>query len=161
MRSAARSKSVLSGASGPSASKVHSKWNGVDLCAILHEGSALVSAIDSYIAATRPFTIAKTMESDTASAGQVAAILYNCAEALRVATLMLYPAMPEKMAALWRLWSCSPLTNPDDCNSSFKAPFAELAQWAHPVYGLKPNQTIAKGDALFMRADPAESITTG
>lgn len=122
----------------------------------------LVSDIDMFIGVTRPFTIAKNLEGENGPANRerLAAILYCCAEALRIASLMLSPAMPEKMAALWRLWNCSPLTNPDDCNSAFKAPLAELAQWAHPVHGLKPGQKIAKGDALFMRADPKEPMPT-
>lgn len=122
----------------------------------------LVSDIDMFIGVTRPFTIAKNLDGENGAANRdrLAAILYCCAEALRIASLMLYPAMPEKMAALWKLWNCSPLTNPDDCNSAFKAPLAELARWAHPVHGLKPGQKIAKGDALFMRADPKEPAPT-
>lgn len=121
-----------------------------------------VSDIDMFIGVTRPFTIAKNLDGENGAANRdrLAAILYCCAEALRIASLMLYPAMPEKMAALWRLWNCSPLTNPDDCNSAFKAPLSELAQWAHPTHGLKPGQKIAKGDALFMRADPKEPMPT-
>lgn len=76
---------------------------------------------------------------------------------------MLYPAMPEKMAALGRLWNCSPLTNPDDCNSVFKdedGP-AVIANWGPTSkYGLKPGQKIAKGDVLFMRADPKAPMPT-
>jgi len=122
----------------------------------------LVSDIDMFIGVTRPFTIAKNLDGENGAANRdrLGAILYCCAEALRIASLMLYPAMPEKMAALWRLWNCSPLTNPDDCNSAFKAPLSELAQWAHPTHGLKPGQKIAKGDALFMRADPKEPMPT-
>jgi methionyl-tRNA synthetase len=74
-------------------------------------------------------------------------MLYNCAEALRIASLLLSPAMPEKMADLWRRWNCAPPPG---------IPLAELAAFAHPVYGLQPGTPIEKGDALFMRADPAE-----
>lgn len=120
----------------------------------------LVSEVDMFIGVTRPFTIAKNLEGEGGAANRdrLAAILYCCAEAVRIASLMLYPAMPEKMAQLWRLWNCSPLVDPDDCNAAFKAPLAELAQWAHPVHGLQPGQKIAKGDALFMRADPKEPM---
>ncbi len=128
-------------------------------------GKAIQWHVDELISHTRPFSIAKDLGPPADSDGitneqRLSTILYHCAEALRIATLLLYPAMPEKMASLWRLWNCSPLTNPDDCNSAFRAPLAELAQWAHPVYGLKPGQKIAKGDALFMRADPKEPAPT-
>ncbi|MEZ6319186.1 MAG: hypothetical protein R3B49_10625 [Phycisphaerales bacterium] len=81
--------------------------------------------------------------------------LYHYAEALRIASLLLYPAMPQKMADLWRRWNCDHLTDPNDENSPFKAPLAELAEWGGK-FSLKPGQRIEKGDALFMRADPAE-----
>lgn len=123
-------------------------------------GIVAVQYVDEFISHTAPFTLAKRIDDLPGSREALGAILYACAEALRIASLMLYPAMPEKMAALWRLWNCSPLTNPDDCNSAFKAPLAELAQWAHPVYGLNPGQKVAKGDALFMRADPKEPAPT-
>ncbi|QYK48078.1 MAG: methionine--tRNA ligase [Phycisphaeraceae bacterium] len=126
----------------------------------VRNGIVAVQFVDEFISHTAPFTLAKRIDDLPGSREALGAILYACAEALRIASLMLYPAMPEKMASLWRLWNCSPLTDPDDCNSAFKAPLSELAQWAHPVHGLKPGQKIAKGDALFMRADPKEPAPT-
>mgnify|MGYP001234661982 CR=1 FL=1 len=137
----------------------------VDLGSALKWGRTLQFQVDMLISHTKPFTIAKDLDGNPVNPGisnrdTLSTVLYHCAEALRIASLMLYPAMPEKMAALWKLWNCSPLTNPDDCNSAFKAPLSELAQWAHPTHGLKPGQKIAKGDALFMRADPKEAMPT-
>lgn len=127
------------------------------------DGKAIQRHVDDLISHTRPFSIAKNLAEPAGTDGitnlqRLATILYHCAEALRIASLMYYPAMPEKMAQLWKLWNCSPLVEPDDCNSAFKAPLSELAQWAHPVHGLRPGQRIAKGDALFMRADPKEPM---
>jgi hypothetical protein len=51
------------------------------------------------------------------------------------------------MADLWRRWNCTPPPG---------VPLSELATFAHPKYGLRPGTPIEKGDALFMRADPAE-----
>ena len=126
----------------------------------MRTGIAAVQCVDEFISHTAPFTLAKRVDDIAGARDALGAILYACAEALRIASLMLYPAMPEKMAQLWRLWNCSPLVSPDDCNSAFKAPLAELAQWAHPVHGLRPGQKIAKGEALFMRADPKEPAPT-
>ncbi|RMH10965.1 MAG: methionine--tRNA ligase [Planctomycetota bacterium] len=123
-------------------------------------GTDRVSLVDRYINQTRPFSIAKQIDKGEhpeplRGRAELGAILYTCAEALRIASLLLYPAMPEKMAELWRRWNCPHLVDPADCNSAFVAPLAELAQWGGR-YGLKAGQEIAKGDALFMRADPAE-----
>jgi hypothetical protein len=72
----------------------------------------------------------------------------------------MYPAMPFKMAELWRRWNCSPLRDPADPNSGFFAPLEKLAEWGGE-FSLKPGTPIVKGDALFMRADPAEPPPKG
>jgi len=129
---------------------------GID--SVSREGIRLVRMVDGIITTSRPFELAKA-GPQSKEWEAVAAILSTCAEALRIASLLLYPAMPAKMAALWRTWNCSPLNDPDDPESGFKAPLAELAEWGG-AWSLKPGQRIAKGDALFMRADPAEPAPT-
>ena len=119
-------------------------------------GLGLSRMVDDFISYTAPFTLAKKLDEIEHADKALATILYTCAEALRIATLMLYPTMPAKMAEVWRNWDCSPLNDPDDPDSGFKAPLAELATWAHPEHGIRVGQQIAKGENLFMRADPKE-----
>ncbi|MCW5777130.1 MAG: methionine--tRNA ligase [Phycisphaeraceae bacterium] len=130
-----------------------------DLSSALACGTAIATNIDLLINRTQPFKIAKQIENDVALRVVLAQILKHCAEAIRIASLLLYPAMPAKMASLWRAWNCSPLNDPDDADSGFRAPLAELAEWGG-TWSLKPGQRIAKGDPLFMRADPAEPAPT-
>lgn len=119
-------------------------------------GLGLSRLVDDFISYTAPFTLAKKLDEIEHADKALATILYTCAEALRIATLLLYPAMPAKMAEVWRNWDCSPLNDPNDPDSGFKAPLAELATWAHPEHGIRVGQKIAKGENLFMRADPKE-----
>jgi len=120
----------------------------------LRQGILLVNRVDGYINDTRPFTLAKQL--DTAQNGaRLQAILYHCAEAIRIASLFLFPALPDKMAELWRNWNCNHLNDPNNADSGFVASLAELAEWAGP-HGLRPGQTIVKGEPLFMRADPKD-----
>ncbi|MEM1165482.1 MAG: class I tRNA ligase family protein [Planctomycetota bacterium] len=101
----------------------------------------LVNAVDAYIAETRPFSIAKEDPKDP----RVAAILYQCAEALRIAAILFSPAMPGAMAELLeRFGQPRP-----DATGAFSQPLTELCAWG----GLEPGTTIVKGDALFPRAD--------
>ncbi|HVZ93252.1 MAG TPA: methionine--tRNA ligase [Phycisphaerales bacterium] len=102
---------------------------------------AFTREIDTYITETSPFKLAK----DLANMPRVGAILYNCAEAIRIAAVLLSPAMPTKMAdLLTRLGQESP--RPD---GSFSKPLSELCTWG----GLKPGTPITKGPALFPRAE--------
>jgi methionyl-tRNA synthetase len=120
------------------------KADAFDLPGALAEGIALVGRVDGYINLTEPFKMAKRVEAEPALKEELATILYNCAEALRVASLILSPAVPEKMAALWVAWSCAPGAG---------VGLEEAARWG----GLKAGTAIVKGEPLFMRADPAEA----
>jgi methionyl-tRNA synthetase len=108
---------------------------------------AFIREVDSFISSTSPFKLAKTIDTDPAAKAKLEAILYNCAEAIRIASLLMWPAIPTKIEQLWKTWNWAPPPG---------VPLAELAKFAHPEYGLKPGHKIAKGEALFMRADVAE-----
>lgn len=130
-----------------------------DLESSLDTGMALVRDVDAFISHAAPFTLAKGADEIEGGRDALGALLYASAEALRIASVFLAPAMPAKMARLWRDWNCSPLNDPGDHNSGFIAPLAELAQWGGP-HGLKAGQALTKGEALFMRAkadDPPPS----
>lgn len=118
----------------------------------LLQGVSLVGQVDLFINHTRPFSMAKEMdkaaaEGDAARARDLKAelgqILYLCAETVRVASLLVAPAMPEKIGQLWRTWGCTPPAG---------AKLVDLAIFGG-AHKLQPGAKIAKGDILFMRAD--------
>ena len=115
----------------------------VDLGSALTDALTLIRQVDLYINETAPFKLAKAIDTDPTVKPRLAEILYNCAETLRVASLLLSPALPGKMAAFWTLWNCTPPAG---------VPLAELAKFGG-AYSLKAGQAIAKGEPLFMRAD--------
>jgi methionyl-tRNA synthetase len=119
-----------------------------DIAGAFGQASEIIRKVDGYINVTAPFKLAKTVDANPAAKQELAAILYNCAEAVRVASVLMSAAMPQKMAALWAIWNCSPPAS---------ATLADLATFGGP-HALKPGSTIAKGEALFMRADPAAGI---
>ena len=118
----------------------------------LQLGLRIVREVDDFISYTAPFTLAKRLDEHEHAEAALSTILYSCAEALRIATLLLSPAMPAKAAEVWRNWSCNHLNDPTDPNSGFVAPLSELAKWGGE-HSIKIGQTITKGEALFMRAD--------
>ena len=127
----------------------------LDLEAMLDHGRSIVRYVDEFISFSAPFTLAKQIDTLEHADKALATILYSCAEGLRIASLLLYPAMPEKMAGLWRDWGCNHLSDPSDANSAFVAPLHELAAWTGE-HSIGVGQKISKGEALFMRADANE-----
>ncbi|MBX9737403.1 MAG: hypothetical protein K2X32_10810 [Phycisphaerales bacterium] len=121
----------------------------MDLTGALAEGIHLVRKVDGYINATEPFKLAKRIEAEPALRDQLGAILYHCAEALRVATLILSPAIPRACEKLWATWSCT-------SSAPGGATLTERASWMGE-HSLRPGQALSKGEVLFMRADPAEA----
>lgn len=128
---------------GQAAGDVAASLEAIDLSNALTDALELIRRVDLYINDTAPFKLAKQLDTDPTVRPRLAEILYNCAETLRVASLLLSPALPQKMAAFWTLWNCTPQAG---------VPLAELAAFGG-AHALKPGQMVAKGDPLFMRAD--------
>ncbi|MEM7628721.1 MAG: methionine--tRNA ligase [Planctomycetota bacterium] len=120
------------------------------------QGLRIVGEVDEFISHAAPFTLAKRLDEFEHGMKALTTMLYSCAEALRIASLLLSPVMPGKTADLWRRWGCTHLNDPGDPGSGFVAPLGELAAWTGG-HSIKAGQRITKGDALFMRADPAEA----
>jgi methionyl-tRNA synthetase len=68
----------------------------------LHEGTAaayrLISAANEFIAETQPWSLAK----DPAKADHLSGVLYDAAEAVRIAAVLLLPVMPSSAAEILR-----------------------------------------------------------
>ncbi len=126
---------------------VATRVRALDVAGALKAGTGLVGAVDLFINETAPFKLAKLADSDPAKKQQLAVILTTCAELLRVAALLLTPAMPKKMAQVLADWSSAPPAG---------VPLAELVRLDGP-HSLKAGTAIKKGAILFQRADPAEA----
>lgn len=124
----------------------------LNLDAALALGTTLITKVDQYINDTQPFKLAKTIEADPPAKDRLAHILYVCAEAIRIATVLLSPAIPNKAHQLFTAWGIPTLDN--------TTPLAALTQFGGPS-ALKPGHQLiadgAKPDPLFARADPAEA----
>ncbi len=102
---------------------------------------AIIIAIDGVIETTAPFKLAKV----PAKLPEVANILAHCAEGIRIASLLLWPIMPQKMEELWRRIGCD---YAEQMNAS--AGRGKLEEWT--AWGqLKPGTPILQGDPLFPR----------
>ncbi len=109
-------------------------------------GMYLVRQVDEFISHTAPFTLAKRAAEIPDAEYALAAILYACAEALRVASVLLSPALITRVPQVWKAWGCEPAAG---------VGLAELAKFGG-THALAAGQGISKGEILFMRADPKE-----
>jgi methionyl-tRNA synthetase len=123
------------------------KWTAsmeaCDLSAACEAAMGMSDEVDRYVHETEPFKLAK----DESKLGEVGVILYHCAEALRLAAVLLSPMVPDAMAELLRRWG---LEAPR-ADGSFGESFEALTRWGV----LKPGTTIQKGAPLFPRIDVA------
>ncbi|HZZ14900.1 MAG TPA: methionine--tRNA ligase subunit beta, partial [Candidatus Sulfotelmatobacter sp.] len=65
----------------------------------LESAWALVAAVDKYIVENEPWALGEKQDEDSRS--RLATVLYTAAEALRIATALAYPVMPEATAKIW------------------------------------------------------------
>ena len=108
----------------------------LDLSSSISAAIGLVRKIDVFINLTEPFKLAK----DESKSGELGAILYQCTEALRIASLLLWPVMPAKIEQLWQAIGLSIDPGADNLH--------ELASWG----GLQPGASVEK-IALFPRLE--------
>src|ERR1700689_2603198 len=59
----------------------------------------LIAAVDNYIVENEPWTLGEKQDEDSRS--RLATVLYTAAEALRIATALAYPVVPDAAAKIW------------------------------------------------------------
>jgi len=104
---------------------------------------SLLGGVDKYIVENKPWILAKA--DDEASKNQLAATLYNSAEALRIAAALAHPVLPESTAKIWTALGQKGALSA--CNLN------ELA-WG----GLQAGDEIGESETLFPRLDIEKSV---
>jgi len=105
---------------------------------------ALISAVDKYIVQWAPWKLARDLTTSSAQE-QLNTTLYSAAEALRIATALLYPVLPQSTPKIW-----AQLGMPDPIES---VRFDAL-EWG----GLKPGQAIGEVSGVFPRLELKEAV---
>jgi methionyl-tRNA synthetase len=136
----------LRAAAEAAVAKVHAAVDTVALDDAAAAALELVRAIDGFIESTKPFKLAK----DESKRGQVATILYHCAEALRIAGTLLWPVIPTKAGEL-----LASLGRADDVAQLADRGLGQLEAWS-AWGGLQEGSEIQKA-ALFPRYRPPKA----
>ncbi|MCO6042681.1 methionine--tRNA ligase [Aeoliella sp. ICT_H6.2] len=100
-----------------------------------------IREVDAHIERTQPFRMAK----DASLLPQVGSVLYESAEALRIASVMLWPFIPDACERFWRWLDCSHYTE-----ALADTGVGDLQSWSR--WGqLVPGARVQKGHSLFPR----------
>jgi len=118
---------------------VTARIRNFDLAAALNAALGLVRQVNAYVDATRPFSMAKEPERRD----DLASVLYQCIESLRIASVLLWAVMPDRVGELWSRLGLA--IEPGSGRSEDTLEF--LVQWG----GLKAGAELVKGEALFPR----------
>jgi methionine--tRNA ligase len=113
----------------------------LDLPGAFAAALGLVRRVDSFINRTEPFKLAK----DESKRDELAAILYQCLEAVRIASLLLWAAIPTKVEELWAALGLAVAPR--------EGGLPELSKWG----GLAPGATVRKV-ALFPRVEAPKPV---
>ena len=104
---------------------------------------SLLARIDKYIVEHRPWVLAKSR--DPGAREQLDATLYNSAEALRIASVLLAPVIPDGALKVWQLLGQEGRVGQQRLD--------ELA-WG----GLRPETIVGKQAAIYPRLDIAKAV---
>ncbi|MEO0966324.1 MAG: class I tRNA ligase family protein [Planctomycetota bacterium] len=123
--------------------EVIARFGDLDLARSCEAGVRLVGAVDSYIEETAPFKHAKKPDG----LPYVGTVLYHCAEALRIASVLLWPVIPD---ACGKVWERLGLDYEAQLRNHGLGKLDEWLAWGQ----LKPGGRIEMGRALFPRYRP-------
>jgi len=103
----------------------------------LESAWALVASVDKYIVENEPWALGEKQDED--SRARLATVLYTAAEALRIATALAHPVMPDATARIWAQMGLGDIK---------KLALSELA-WGQLPLGTK----LGEVQPVFPRAD--------
>jgi methionyl-tRNA synthetase len=103
----------------------------------LESAWALVAAVDKYIVENEPWALGEKQDEESRS--RLATVLYTAAEALRIATALAHPVMPDATAKIWTQMGLGDIQ---------KLALSELA-WGQLPLGTK----LGEVQPVFPRAD--------
>ena len=122
--------------------QLHERWSTTHIRHAADIALGVVTRVDDYIERTAPFRLAKDMQANGEAVGT---ILNQSLEALRIASLMLWPFIPDACEQFWKRIGCNRYAEALANNGR-----GQLEQWTR--WGqMEPGTPIEKGAALFPR----------
>jgi len=107
----------------------------------------LIAAVDRYIVTNEPWALAE--KNDEHSRVRLATVLYTAADALRIATVLAYPVIPDAAATIWMQLGLGDIRKFDLRHLSWGQllPGTKLGE-VHPVFPRADKSAIARMQAM-------------
>lgn len=121
-------------------------WGGnqnkdIEFHTLLSSALSAITEMDGYINDKKPWVLAKENKSV-----EVATVLYNVSEGIRILTILLGPIMPQTSGAIWKKFG-------------FSGKWEKLNFKETQVWGLSKKLSIKKGGNLFPRIETQSKET--
>jgi methionyl-tRNA synthetase len=117
------------------------RYDEFDFSLALQEIWQFISLVDGFLVKRAPWKMA----ADPATRPELADVLYNAAEAVRVISVLAHPVVPDATAVIWKhLGQSGNIANEDICSLT----------WGR----LKPGTRVSKPEAVFPRVDKKEAM---
>jgi methionyl-tRNA synthetase len=128
---------------GVTISRTKEAFEGFEFSRGLESIWTLISSVDKFIVQRKPWALAR--DPDPKHQQQLDDTLYVAAEALRIATALVYPVLPESSARIW-------------AQLGMKEPLASVRLDKLAWGGLPPGQAIGQVAPVFPRIDAKPAI---
>jgi methionyl-tRNA synthetase len=106
-----------------------------------------IGLVDLYITSSAPWRVPQAHDEET-KYNVRRRVLYNCAESIRVVTLLLYPFIPEAASKVWQQLGLGAFKDGKQ-EKWLPGEYEELLKWG----GLKPGTKLGELGPIFPRAD--------
>ncbi len=104
---------------------------GYNFSKFLEEAGRLISLIDNHLSENAPWKLAKL--DDPESQKRLNDVLYSAIEGIRLATIMLYPVIPNATGIVWGYLGLGDITEADGQNLRWKSEYLNLRDISAPV----------------------------
>jgi methionyl-tRNA synthetase len=122
------------------------RFNQETFSGALEHTWTFIGEVDRYLTDQAPWKVAAS--SETTSKVKLADILYSAAESVRIATLLLYPFIPEAASKVWQQLGLGKFK--DGKTEKWQpGEYEQLLQWG----GLRPGTKLGELGPIFPRAD--------
>lgn len=156
---AGQSNQAIADTAAKTVSEFQEHFEAFDFSRALESLWSLIAAVDRYITGKAPWKLGK--QQDEASRAELAEILYTCAEALRMITLLARPILPDATAKAWVQLGLGEIDTSTLTSTTWgQLPPATRLNPASPIFPRMEKETVERMQEIEKGAAPSAPAPT-